>query len=193
MSLGHTQTLTCMYEMQWKWAKKLWRSVMSNSCDAPGTVAARLLCPWDFPGKNIGVGCHFLFQGIFPTQRSNLCLLHLPVGSLPLGHLRSLNQVFNLSQSGMGVLLFLHQAWSLAVIYRQGAVRMPHNQDPHSWRILCTEVLKSLRTDRQHRSLAFSKTAPGHRWARGGKWVGETSMCSVAPSCLSDSSRTHGL
>ena len=28
--------------------------------------SARLLCPWDFPGKNAGVGCHFL-QGIFPT------------------------------------------------------------------------------------------------------------------------------
>ena len=35
----------------------------------------RLLCPWDFPGKNTGVGCHFLFQGNFPTQGSNLCLL----------------------------------------------------------------------------------------------------------------------
>ena len=30
----------------------------------------------DFPGKNTGVGCHFLLQGIFPTQRLNLCLLH---------------------------------------------------------------------------------------------------------------------
>ena len=28
------------------------------------------LCPWDFPGKHIGVGCHFLLQGIFPTQGS---------------------------------------------------------------------------------------------------------------------------
>ena len=34
------------------------------------------LCPWDFPGKNIGVGCHFLLQGIFPTQGWNQCLLH---------------------------------------------------------------------------------------------------------------------
>jgi len=31
----------------------------------------RLLCPWDFPGKNTGVSCHFFLQGIFPTQRSN--------------------------------------------------------------------------------------------------------------------------
>ena len=29
----------------------------------------RLLCPWNFPGKNTGVGCHFLLQGIFPIQR----------------------------------------------------------------------------------------------------------------------------
>ena len=36
----------------------------------------RLLCLWDFPGKCTGVGCHFLFQGIFPTQRSNPGLLY---------------------------------------------------------------------------------------------------------------------
>ena len=36
----------------------------------------RLLCPWNFPSKNTGVGCHFLFQEIFPIQGSNLCLLH---------------------------------------------------------------------------------------------------------------------
>ena len=35
----------------------------------------RLPCPWDFPSKNTGVGCHFLLQGIFPTQGSNLNLL----------------------------------------------------------------------------------------------------------------------
>ena len=47
----------------------------------------RLLCPWDSPGKNTGVGCHALFQGIFPTQGSNPCLLHLlhwQASSLPL-------------------------------------------------------------------------------------------------------------
>ncbi|KAM7240994.1 hypothetical protein CapIbe_007564 [Capra ibex] len=41
-----------------------------------GLQAARLLCPWDFPSKNTGVGFHFLLQGIFPTQRWNLHLLH---------------------------------------------------------------------------------------------------------------------
>ena len=32
--------------------------------------------PWDFPGKNTGMGCHFLLQRIFPTKESNLGLLH---------------------------------------------------------------------------------------------------------------------
>ena len=36
----------------------------------------RLPCPWDSPGKNSGVGCHSLLQGIFPTQGSNLDLPH---------------------------------------------------------------------------------------------------------------------
>ena len=36
---------------------------------------ARLFYPWNRPGKHIGVGCHFLLQGIFPFQGSNLCPL----------------------------------------------------------------------------------------------------------------------
>ena len=40
--------------------------------------------PWDFPGKNTGVGCHFLFQGILPTQGLNPGLLHWQAGSSPL-------------------------------------------------------------------------------------------------------------
>ena len=36
-----------------------------------GLQPARLLCPWDFPGKITGVDCHFLLQGIFPIQESN--------------------------------------------------------------------------------------------------------------------------
>ena len=41
------------------------------------TVASRLLCPWDSPGKNTGVGCHALLQGIFLTQELNRQLLQL--------------------------------------------------------------------------------------------------------------------
>ena len=51
------------------------------------TAACRLLCSWDSAGKNTGVGCHFLLQGIFLIQGSNphlLCLSHWQAGSLPL-------------------------------------------------------------------------------------------------------------
>ena len=41
-----------------------------------GLEPTRLLRPWDSPGKNTGVGYHFLLQGIFLTQGSNLGLLH---------------------------------------------------------------------------------------------------------------------
>ena len=43
----------------------------------PWTVACtKLLHPWDFQGKSTGVGCHFILQGIFPTQGSNPGLSH---------------------------------------------------------------------------------------------------------------------
>ena len=49
--------------------------LVSKSCPTLlipfGLYPARLFCLWDFPGKNTGVGCHFLLQEIFPTQRSN--------------------------------------------------------------------------------------------------------------------------
>ena len=45
-------------------------------CDPHGLQPTRLLCPWDSPGQNTGVGCHVLLQGIFPTQGSNPDLPH---------------------------------------------------------------------------------------------------------------------
>ena len=47
-------------------------------CDPMDCSPTRLLRPWDFPGKDTGVGYHFLLQGIFPTQGSNLNLLKSP-------------------------------------------------------------------------------------------------------------------
>ena len=44
-------------------------------------------CQWSFPGENTKVGGHFLLQGIFPTEGSNLCLLcllYFQINSLPL-------------------------------------------------------------------------------------------------------------
>ena len=45
-------------------------------CYSHGLQPTRFLHPWDFPGKNTGVGCHFLLQEIFLTQGLNPGLLH---------------------------------------------------------------------------------------------------------------------
>ena len=48
-----------MHESEkWNWS----RSVVSNSSQPHGLQPTRLLCPWDFPGKSTGVGCHCLLQ-----------------------------------------------------------------------------------------------------------------------------------
>ena len=49
-------------------------SVMSDSLQPYGLSPTRLLCLWDSPGKNNGVRCHALLQGIFLTQGLNPCL-----------------------------------------------------------------------------------------------------------------------
>ena len=50
--------------------------VVSDSLRPSGLWLSRLLCPWDSPGKNTGVGSHPLLQGISPTRESNPGLLH---------------------------------------------------------------------------------------------------------------------
>ena len=59
---------------------------------------ARLLCPWNFTGKNTGVGCHPLLQGILLTQGSRPCLPHAPpalqTDSLSLRHRGSHGSVY---------------------------------------------------------------------------------------------------
>ena len=43
----------------------------------PHSVVCQAPCPWNFPGKNTEISCHFLLQRLFLTQRSKPCLLHL--------------------------------------------------------------------------------------------------------------------
>ena len=69
------------YALKYLWQQHLWNvgwcccSLVTKSrltfCDPHGLFPARLLCPWDFPDKNTGVGSHFLLQGIFPVQGWN--------------------------------------------------------------------------------------------------------------------------
>ena len=54
-----------------------------------GLWLARLLSPWDSPGKYIGVGCHVLLQRIFPTQGLNPQEEGRAPINHPLGHIYS--------------------------------------------------------------------------------------------------------
>ena len=72
---------------------------LCDSLQSYGLLTTRLLCPGNFPGKNIGVSCHFFLQGIFLIQELNLCFMYWQADSLPLHHLGS-------SQSStMGILV----------------------------------------------------------------------------------------
>ena len=51
--------------------------ILCDPMDYSPPGPSRLLCPWDFPVKNTGVGCYALLQGIFLTQGSKPRLLHL--------------------------------------------------------------------------------------------------------------------
>ena len=67
------------------------------------TVACQAPLSMDSPGKNTGVGCHFLLQGIFLTQGSNQHLLHWQVGSLLLHRLGSPLRGEKLAKQGCDV------------------------------------------------------------------------------------------
>ena len=72
-------------------------SLVSDSL-RPHELETRLLHPWNFSGKNTGVCCHVLLQGIFTTHGLNLCLLYWQADSLPLHHLGTfhvMNQMFS--------------------------------------------------------------------------------------------------
>ena len=61
------------------------------------TVANQASRSWDFPSKNTGAVCHFLFQGIILSKGLYpclLCLLHWQVDSLPLSHLEGQPETF---------------------------------------------------------------------------------------------------
>ena len=84
-----------------KWAFCYWSAanLYPTLLKPNGLQPTRLICPWDFPGNNSGVGCHFLLQGIFPTQGSNPHLLHWQAGSLSRSQQTSCTVIVKVAQS----------------------------------------------------------------------------------------------
>ena len=97
---------------------------MSDSLPPHGLQPIRLLCPWDFPGTSARVECHFLLQGIFLTQESDLGLLHCRQTLYRLSHQGILtpNQsfflanIFSHSTCCLFVLCFMYSAKFLTLI-----------------------------------------------------------------------------
>ena len=86
-------------------------SVLSDSAN-PWTVALQAPPSMGFSGKNTGVGCHFLLQGIFSTQGSNPGLLHCmrilyhePLGK-DLMHIKIKSETFRTQQLTLNTLLY---------------------------------------------------------------------------------------
>ena len=73
-----------------------------------GLEPARLLCPWNFPGKNTGVGSHSSLQGIFLTQGSNPGLLYWQQILYCLSHQGRSPYVFSYRKSLWVVASFFH-------------------------------------------------------------------------------------
>uniref|UniRef100_A0AAA9RVS2 BRCA1-associated protein n=1 Tax=Bos taurus TaxID=9913 RepID=A0AAA9RVS2_BOVIN len=81
LQLEYSYLLTSQLESQRiYWENKIVR-IEKDTAEEP----TKILYPWNFPGKNTGVGCHFLCQRIFPIQGSNLhllCLLHWQINNM---------------------------------------------------------------------------------------------------------------
>ena len=84
--------------------KETYRCVCQSLCRvqlfAPhGLWPARLLCPWNSPVRNFGVGCHSRLQGIFPTQGLNLGIQHCRQILYQLSHQESMRRfsIFTIS------------------------------------------------------------------------------------------------
>ena len=101
----------------------MWRdSPLRKGCGGGVGGFSRLLCPCDFPSKYNGVVCHFLPQGIFPTQGLKPRLLHWQADSLPLSHQGSPLRFFAVKKTWLQVPSTSHpslklfpetSAWSL--------------------------------------------------------------------------------
>ena len=72
-----------------------------DSSQPHGLEPPRPLRPWDFPGMSTGVGCHFLLQGIFPTQGLNPGLPHCRQTLYPLSQQGSPHNTYSVQFSSV--------------------------------------------------------------------------------------------
>ena len=177
-------------------------------------LLTRLLCPWDSPGKNTGVGCHALLHGIFLTQGSNLSLLHWQGYSLSLSHQRSPHMNLQLGKIIYHKAYFIIKCWLVHVIYwllylEKGmtihssilAWRVPWTEEPgglqsmrsyrvgHDWcNLACTQALWMWNQNGCLGTDGFKCIWPVLLWPSG--WLGAVAHC--LPSTINEYPTAHG-
>ena len=92
-------------------------------CSPPGSS-----CPWDSPGKNTGVGCHSLLQGIFPSQGLNPGLPHCRQSVNHLSHQGSLKIFIIICMIQVDRLFSQHYTNKSKVTEVSGLVKLPLQQ-----------------------------------------------------------------
>ena len=116
-----TGTMVCV----WVCLRMLTAQLLSRvRCFAtPWTVAPQAPLSWDSPGRNTGVGCHALLQGIFLTQGSHPCLQHYRQILYLSVTREALNQLYNLeNHNNNSELLFLQSLGELFTPGRRGSL-----------------------------------------------------------------------
>ena len=144
-----------------------------------GLWPARLLCPWVFPGKETEVGCHFILQRIFPTQVSNLGLLHcrriLYQLSCQAGH-SQFTHLYNGFSVGWSLSIFSHH-------HSLGLLKLAV-QDSRPWpgalgrlfQCVPLQPAASPLTQREHWENSLSRTLSSKGWelrlyTQTGSWI----------------------
>ena len=149
--------------------------------EAPWTIACQPPLSIDSPGKNTRMGCHFLIQELFPTQGSNLRLLHWQADSLPLSHLgspdilhivvQSLSRVHSLIPHGLQhARLPLSFCISLSLLKRMSI----ESVIPFNHLILCCPFSSCLQSFPASGSFPRSQL-----FASGGQSIGASSSASI--------------
>ena len=162
----------------WK-SESVRNSVMSNSLWHRGLEPTRLLCPWNSPGKNTGVGCHSLLQGIFLTQQLSPHTLHckqilyllshlqfssvqslsciwLMLTPLIVAHQAALSMEFSRQDTGVDSHfllqgIFLTQGLNSCLLHcRQMFYHVSHQEDPSS------EFISTLRSASGYNAVPFN-------------------------------------
>ena len=159
------------------------------------TQTTRLLCPWDSPGKNAGVGCHFLLQGVFLIQRSNLQLLHLL-------HCRQILYLWATRKPNIKVFLFSSVQFSCSVMSNSlrpdepqharppclsPTPRVYPNSSPLSWWCIPTIPSSVIPFSSLLQSFPASGSFPmSQHFASGGQSIGVSASTSVLPMNTQD-------